>query len=151
MSLSRTKTAAKPDMKRRAQIIAWTVFGLGIFGTVVFLLSITQQGAASGEDLAYFISYTLLTFLGYKLTRLSAGALRILRFLAWVNVIIGGLMLLATLSTLPFILQILSADATRSAIGIILLLGFILMQLSPVMSLIILILTNPPAFRKLFR
>lgn len=142
---------SKPDMKRRAQVVAWSVLALGLFGSLVFLLSIVLVGSASGEDLFYLAFYGLVTLLGYYLTKFNLTALRILRLLSWIYVILGGVVLIASLSTLPLALQLLSATAGGTLLSVLFIVSFFIMQLMPVVSLIILIVTNPPAFRKLFR
>ncbi len=152
--MSLTRTTAKPakaNMKRRAIIIARLVIGLGIFGLVISILSMILQEAATTQDLVYFVVYALITLLGYHLTKFNLTALRVLRLLSWIDVVGGGIILLSTLSSIPFIVQMLNIVGGGALFGALLIVGFLIMQLMPVFSLLILIATHPPEFRKLFR
>lgn len=141
----------KAVAKRRADIIARIVMWLGIFGVMVFGLSIALQETASGEDLLYLAVYGMLSLLGYQLKLLRLGAFRTLRVLSWIGAVGGGLLLLSMIAILPFTLQLLGLSAFSSLLGFLLLIALVFNLITPVLCVILLVITQPAQIRALYR
>lgn len=158
MSLSGPKKASskskisQQSAMRRARILAWTHIGLGLFGVVLYALSLLfGETTTPGEDTLYLIVYGLIALLGYFLLQRRLIAFRIFRVVCWIDVVLGGLVLLTMLSAIPFILQVFAATGLGSLFATVIVIGTLLYLASPIVSLILLIMTNPPEVKKLFR